>query len=94
MNQEPKRLRAIISGRVQGVWYRASTRDQAAAYGLTGWVKNLPDGRVEAVMEGDEELLRQMLAWCWQGPPNARVDAIEESWSPATGEFKGFKVAY
>ncbi len=94
MSADNRRLAVKISGRVQGVWYRASTRDQAAAYGLTGWVKNLPDGRVEAVFEGPEESLKAMLKWCWQGPANARVEAIEEVWSEATGEFSAFTVAY
>jgi len=88
------RLQVKISGRVQGVWFRASTRDEAVLLGLTGWVRNLPDGRVEAVFEGPEETLQQMLAWCRQGPPSARVDAVETEWSPGKGEFTDFSIRY
>lgn len=80
-----------ISGRVQGVWFRASTREEALRRGLDGWVRNLPDGRVEAVFEGDERALEAMLAWCRIGPPGARVDVVEVSRSRATG-LKGFTI--
>ena len=87
-------LTVKISGQVQGVWFRASTRDEAIRLGLTGWVRNLPDGRVEAVFEGPEEKLNQMLAWCWQGPPGAKVARVEEGWSEVSGQFKTFGVRY
>ncbi|MCK5539783.1 MAG: acylphosphatase [Deltaproteobacteria bacterium] len=88
-----KRLHIVVSGRVQGVWYRASTRSQAQSLGLVGEVWNRSDGRVEIVAEGLEDVLQQFLTWCADGPRGARVDDLENSWSPATGEFEEFKIA-
>ena len=89
----PKRLVIVVSGRVQGVWFRASTREEAIRLGLRGWVRNLPDGRrVEAVLEGEERALLQMLEWCQAGPPGARVDRADTRWEPATNEFEGFSI--
>jgi len=82
----------LISGRVQGVWYRASARDQARRQGLTGWVRNRPDGRVEALAEGPRAELEAFITWCHQGPPAARVDDIEIDWREAGGTFKEFGV--
>ena len=65
-----------MTGRVQGVGYRASTVDEARAYGLTGWVRNLPDGGVELEAQGDEARVTALLAWCAQGPPAARVAGV------------------
>ena len=89
-----RRVHLVIHGLVQGVFYRASTRDQAARRGLTGWVRNLPDGAVECVAEGDEATLRALVAWCHAGPPGARVERVAEKWSDATGEFDRFRVSY
>ncbi|MCC6206749.1 MAG: acylphosphatase [Gammaproteobacteria bacterium] len=69
-------IRCLVSGRVQGVYYRATTRREAEALGLTGWVSNLPDGRVELVAMGAEHALRQLQDWLWQGPPNAQVTGV------------------
>ena len=80
-----QRLEVRVGGRVQGVWFRASTRDEARRRGVDGWVRNLPDGRVEAVFEGEETALERMLAWCRVGPPGALVETVEESRGPATG---------
>ena len=88
------RAQVFISGRVQGVFYRAHTRDQAVARGLTGWVCNLPDGRVYAVIEGDREKIEAMVAWCRQGPPYAAVDEALVDWQPYQGEFQDFRIAY
>ena len=88
------RAQVLITGRVQGVFYRAYTRDQARMRGLTGWVRNLPDGRVYAVFEGDREKVESMLAWCRQGPQYAAVDGVETEWLPYQGEFEDFSVAY
>ena len=77
---EPGRTTArhvFVSGRVQGVFYRATTRDEARRLGLGGWVRNLPDGRVEAWVEGPEEAVEQMMAWFPEGPPYARVSEIK-----------------
>lgn len=70
--------RLLISGRVQGVFFRASTRDAAVQIGVGGWVRNLSDGRVEAWIQGDDHQVGQLVAWCRQGPEYARVDEIEE----------------
>ena len=88
------RVQVLISGRVQGVFFRAYTRDQAVARGLSGWVRNLPDGRVAAVFEGDREKIDSMLAWCRQGPPYAAVDEVLTHWQPYQGEFGDFKITY
>lgn len=87
-----KRLQIVVSGRVQGVWYRASTRSQAQSLGLVGTVWNRLDGRVEIVAEGLEGVLQQLQAWCAEGPSGARVDALESSWSSATGEYDEFNI--
>ena len=72
-----KRYHVLISGHVQGVFFRANTCQQARALGLTGWVRNLPDGRVESVFEGNEKQAEEMLAWCNTGTPPARVDRVD-----------------
>lgn len=81
-----------ISGRVQGVWFRQSTRQTAEKFGVTGWVRNCPDGSVEAVIEGDRTALQRVIDWCRQGPELARVDDLQIEWQPATGEFRRFEV--
>lgn len=86
-----KRIHILVSGLVQGVFYRASTEAEAKRLGLTGWVRNLPDGRVEAVAEGPEDALADLCQWAEQGPPAARVDRVERAWQAATGEFAGFE---
>ncbi|MBN2809862.1 MAG: acylphosphatase [Deltaproteobacteria bacterium] len=87
-----KRLRIVVSGRVQGVWYRASTRAQAQRLGLVGSVWNRSDGRVEIVAEGAEEPLRELLVWCGKGPVGARVDTVESCWSVAAGGIDAFTI--
>lgn len=91
---EKTRVHLIISGRVQGVFYRDSTRAKALELGVLGWVRNLPDGSVEAVAEAEPDILEQFLAWCHQGPRAARVDRIEAKRSAARGEFDNFVVTY
>ncbi|HNS03499.1 MAG TPA: acylphosphatase [Anaerolineae bacterium] len=88
------RVHVHIRGHVQGVFYRASTQRQANALGLRGWVRNLPDGGVEAVFEGEQAAVERMLAWCRQGPPNAYVTAVETRSEPFQGQFTGFAVRY
>lgn len=83
-----------VSGRVQGVFFRASTRDEARRLGLTGWVRNLSDGRVEAVFEGEEERVKEMVEWCHHGPSYASVSDVEVEFSPAVGEFRDFEIRY
>ena len=79
----------IISGRVQGVWYRESMRLEAERLGVTGWVRNRDDGAVEAVVQGEDEVLAAIIDWCWKGPPAARVEHI--AITPAEGEFGAFE---
>ncbi len=86
------RVHLVISGRVQGVWFRASTRRAADEFGVRGWVRNLADGRVEAIAEGDRASLEQLVKWAWQGPPAARVEAVLCRWRPAEGSFTDFSV--
>jgi acylphosphatase len=83
-----------ISGLVQGVCYRASCREQATRLGLTGEVRNLPDGDVAAVVEGPRAQVEQLIAWCREGPPGARVAAVQVRWSEPSGEFRTFRVAH
>jgi len=87
-----KRLHAWVSGRVQGVWFRAWTQRKARELGLTGWVRNLPDGRVEVVAEGPQPQLEAFARWLWQGSPLSRVSDVQLAWHPATGAFKRFEV--
>jgi len=89
-----ERAHIWVSGKVQGVWYRASTVEEARRLGLTGWVRNLPDGRVEVVAQGPREALEELIAWCHQGPPLAVVDEVKVIWEPATEEFSSFSIAY
>ncbi|MCA9695790.1 MAG: acylphosphatase [Myxococcales bacterium] len=76
MTGERARVRAQIRGRVQGVWYRRSAQLRAQALGLTGWVRNRPDGSVELWAEGPRAALDELVAWCWEGPANAHVDDV------------------
>jgi acylphosphatase len=87
-----KRLHLWVSGRVQGVFYRASTAQLARQLGLTGWVRNLPDGRVEIVAEGEAESLQKLLSWCRLGPPAAQVDSLAVEEEAYTGEFSEFSI--
>ncbi|MFB6286256.1 MAG: acylphosphatase [Candidatus Bipolaricaulia bacterium] len=87
-----QRAHAIISGRVQGVNFRAATQRRVQSLGVSGFVRNLPDGRVEAVFEGDEASVQQALDWCRDGPPAAHVDHVEVDWQAPTGEFSGFSI--
>ena len=89
-----QRLSARVAGRVQGVYFRAFTRNQARALGLTGWVRNEYDGSVYLEVEGPRAALETLLAAVRHGPPDARVDHVEVDWSEATGEFNGFAVRY
>ncbi len=91
---EKARAHLFIKGRVQGVFYRAFTRNVAAKLCLNGWVKNLYDGGVEAVFEGDRELIEQAIEHCRIGPPGAYVDDIEVTWEGYSGRERGFEVRY
>lgn len=83
----------IIAGRVQGVWFRASTCRQAQSLALVGWVRNLADGTVEVLAQGDEQVLRQLGDWCRRGPSGARVDAVDAVFIDCAESFTAFTVA-
>ncbi len=87
-----KSLHVYISGRVQGVFFRASTQSKARQLNLTGWVKNTGDGGVEAYFEGDEAKIEEMHAWCRQGPPAAVVTNVEYREEPYSGTFSDFTI--
>ena len=83
----------VIKGRVQGVFYRASSKKMADQLGLAGWVRNLPDEGVEAVLEGEEDKITKMIDWCQQGPPLAEVDRLTSYQEKEKG-LKEFKIKY
>ena len=78
----------VIHGRVQGVFFRAETRDRASSLGLGGWVRNNPDGTVEAAFEGERERVESMVEWCRRGPPHADVDDLDVAWEEPRGEAR------
>jgi acylphosphatase len=87
------RSRLLISGRVQGVAFRWATQRAAEDRGVTGWVRNLPDGRVEAVVEGPRQQVDDLVDWCRKGPRAARVDSLDIRWEDYQGDFKDFTIA-
>ncbi|MFH1588440.1 MAG: acylphosphatase [Candidatus Diapherotrites archaeon] len=89
-----KRIHGFVSGSVQGVFFRLHTTQKANELGLTGWVKNLPDGRVEFLAEGKEEKLNELISFLHKGSPSAEVHKVEFEWKKATNEFKEFKTVY
>jgi acylphosphatase len=93
VSDDPERERAHVhvSGRVQGVYFRATTRERAADHGVDGWVRNLADSRVEAVFEGPPAAVDAMVEWCHEGSPRARVEAVEATREPPEG-LHGFEV--
>lgn len=88
------RQRLVISGRVQGVYFRDSLRMAAEREGVRGWVRNLPDRRVEAVLEGEIQAVSRVIEWSRQGPPAARVEEVEIIEEIFTGEFHDFEIRY
>jgi len=91
-NSTGNRVRLVVSGWVQGVFYRHETQMTASRLGLTGWVRNRMDGSVEIVAEGPKEKLEELIGWSWQGPPSARVQNVDVFWESASGEFQSFQV--
>jgi acylphosphatase len=87
-----RRVKMVVSGRVQGVFFRASTVDQATRLGLVGRVRNLRNGDVEIVAEGEDGRLKALLDWARTGPPRAHVEQVQASYLDPTGEFRDFKV--
>ena len=88
---EEIRAHVFVTGRVQGVYYRATTRERAREEGVDGWVENLDDGRVEAVFEGDREAVEAMVEWCHTGSPRARVDDVDVEVGDPSG-IEGFEI--
>ena len=86
------RARILVSGRVQGVFYRANARERAQELGIAGYVKNLDDGSVEILAEGDEEKISKLIEWCKKGPRLAKVQNVEAVYDKATGEFSFFEI--
>ena len=84
----------IISGRVQGVFYRASAKEKAEELGLTGWVRNKSDGTVEACFEGEENKVKDMIKWCHQGPRFSKVKNVEVVFKDDLNHYKNFNVRY
>jgi len=87
-----KRAHIIVRGRVQGVFFRATTQEAATRMGVGGWVKNTADGAVEIVAEGNEAQIAEFTAWCRKGPPLAEVTDLGLNEEPATGEFTSFRI--
>lgn len=87
------RARVVISGKVQGVYFRGTAEDEARSRGLTGWVRNTPDGQVEAAFEGEQAAVEAMIAWCHRGSPAARVTGVTVTWEEPRGE-RGFSVRF
>ncbi len=89
-----KAIHAVITGRVQGVFFRVFTQEQALHYGLSGWVRNRPDGSVEAFISGDADQVDRMVSWLHQGPPSSRVDEIVVDVRQADSSLLGFEILY
>jgi len=94
IKMENIRVHLIVEGQVQGVWFRDSTRCEALTLGIYGWVKNLPDGTVEVMLEGPGNKVKMLVAWCRQGPRGAIVSNVHEVRAAWQGEFDSFRVVY
>jgi acylphosphatase len=88
------RIHLVITGRVQGVWYRASAQEQAQTLGLSGWVRNQANGDVEVVAEGPRSALEALLEWCGNGPPMAHVGNVQVRWEEPLEETQDFHIRY
>ncbi len=91
---EKIRAHIFVQGMVQGVFFRVKTRQKAKVLGVTGWVKNLPDGRVEAVFEGGKEKVEQIIEWIKKGPLFSRVDDVKVDFEEYKGEFENFEIRH
>ncbi len=87
-----KQVQLFVRGRVQGVFFRASAQREAKRLGLTGWVKNRPDGAVEILAEGEEDALKELLGWAHHGPSAARVERVDVRWRSFVGDFSDFRI--
>ena len=88
------RAQVVVHGLVQGVWFRQSAKDEANRMGVAGWVKNLPDGTVEAVFEGEKKKVEELVGWCHRGPSGAQVTKVDITWQKYKGEFTHFDIQY
>ncbi|MGA2027961.1 MAG: acylphosphatase [Syntrophobacteraceae bacterium] len=88
------RVHVWIKGRVQGVFFRTYTRDAAQSIGVTGWVRNLPDGRVEAVFEGESDKVERMIEWCREGSPMSRIESVDLLEEVYTGDFDRLAITH
>lgn len=88
------RAHVFISGRVQGVFFRSETRRKASEQHIKGWIRNLRDGRVEAIFEGEEKSVKELLEFCRRGPLGARVVRLDVIWETYTGNFRDFRIRY
>jgi acylphosphatase len=88
------RAHVYVSGRVQGVFFRHNTKNKAQSRGLTGWVRNLPDGGVEAVFEGEDAAVKELVEWIHHGPSGADVTKVSVDWAPFRNEFQHFSIIY
>lgn len=91
---DKKRAHVLISGRVQGVFFRENTQRKAKKFKIGGWIKNLPDDRVEAVFEGDKKSVEKIVNWVKNGPILAKVKSVDIEWQEYRGEFTGFETRY
>lgn len=89
-----EQLHVLISGRVQGVWFRANTQRKAQELGITGWVRNTSDGKVEAIFEGETTQLKNMISWCHKGPQFSQVTNVEIQHKQYTGQYTSFTIKY
>jgi len=92
--EEKIRAHIIVSGRVQGVYFREQTRKGAKKLSVSGWIKNLEDGRVEAIFEGEKEKVEKIVNWARRGPFFAKVNDLEIEWGEYQGEFESFEIVY
>lgn len=91
---EKVRVRIFVSGLVQGVFFRSETKNRAEELGIFGWARNLIDGRVEILAEGEKDKLEKLIVWAKQGPDSAKVDGLEIDWQEYQSEFKKFEIRY
>jgi len=95
MDKDEKKVRAhlLISGRVQGVAFRYYAQDVAQTLGVKGWIRNCWDGKVEIVVEGEEEKVKKLISWCYEGPGSAIVEKVDIKWEKYRGEFSTFGIS-
>jgi acylphosphatase len=88
------RAHVFVNGQVQGIFFRQSTKEKARENGVTGWVQNLPDGRVEAVFEGEEDAVKSLVDYCKKGPSGALITDVDVEFEKFVGEFRNFGIVY